>query len=597
TYRVGPVAISWQSLLLAAFVVIALPQALYLITRNITFVTSDGGFALHKDEFLFGSAGNSGVPGNPIHRIRGAYWGELWYQPFAQGLAWLLGIVWGVRAMSRERDVTTLGLFGFYLFCSLACMAKGIPGIALPGLIAGLHMLVTRRISWLVAGRLRVGMGILIIAVTGLPWYVAMYARLGHFFTDRLLVHDHFKRLAAGVHGDTGNIGYFLQQLGYGLFPWIGLAPLAMVTALAVEPIPNMTRSRRTAILLALWLAVSFALFNAMITKLHHYIFPAVPPSSLLIGLVLDRMLFQSKLTADNQSRRERWAIALSGSAPLPLIIGIAGLCGNLRGIIPEDVVAAERAAWISEHRLPAVLSLLAIAVGLVLLALAIRQLRTSKIGPLRACAANASVGATLLAAAVLTGSVGRDLTQVFKGRSVGQERLIGLFAYGHDRPFPEHIDYRPILTGFSVVVFGLLLTAAIAQLRQASIYALLGTSFWFSVWVLDIYIADLTPHWGQRELVKRYYEERSSPEEPLIDWQLHWRGENFYTGNRVHAYVADDNEEIQRWIATHAGQRAFVLLKRSRLEDFQNMLGARHVQARSTERENNKFILVHVDL
>ena len=38
------------------------PQILLLVTRNVTLVT--GGFAWHRDRFMFGSAGNAGNPGN-----------------------------------------------------------------------------------------------------------------------------------------------------------------------------------------------------------------------------------------------------------------------------------------------------------------------------------------------------------------------------------------------------------------------------------------------------------------------------------------------------------------------------------------------------
>ena len=46
---------------------------------------------------------------------------------------------------------------------------------------------------------------------------------------------------------------------------------------------------------------------------------------------------------------------------------------------------------------------------------------------------------------------------------------------------------------------------------------AFLGVALAFSVWCLDVYMIDLSPHWGQRELVKRYYELRTGPEQPIV--------------------------------------------------------------------------------
>jgi 4-amino-4-deoxy-L-arabinose transferase-like glycosyltransferase len=595
TYRVGPFAISWQSALMLAFVLTALPQALYLITRNLTLVVNDFGFWIHKDEFLFGSAGNPTVPGNPVHRLRGPYLKAIYYQPFAQGILWLLGLGWLVRSIKQKRDAATLGIFGFYLFCSYAWMAKGIPGFALPGLIAALYLFATKRFALLGEGRLRVGIGVLTIAVTGLPWYVGMYGRLGPFFTDRLLIHDHINRLASGVHGDTGSIQYFLQQLGYGVFPWIGLAPLGVVAYRLLAPSSELegTRQRRTAILLALWMTASFALFNAMITKFHHYIFPAVPPLSLLIGLVLERVLGDSS----EDVRKERWAIALAWLAPIPLVAGVAGFFGNVRGVIPEGVDVAQHASWMADNGFSTPLSVSLILLGALLLFAALRLLGSLHDVSLRASPANAAIGAAILASAFITGFAGRDLSYVTSGKPAGEERLIDLFVYNYERPFPDHLDYHPALAGFAVVAFAILVLASVAKLRKVGIYALLGLSFWFAAWSLDVHMIDLSPHWGQRELVKRYYEQRQSDKEPLIAWQMNWKGENLYTGNRVHVYVDLDNKAVEKWMGEHAKSQAYFLLEHSRLGNFKRMLGSRKVEELSTPRENNKFILVRAFL
>ncbi len=591
TYRIGPFAVSWQSMLMLAFVMVALPQALYLISRNITWVTNDGGFWMHKDEFLFGSAGNSGIPGNPIHRTRGPYLKKIWFQPFAQGILWSLGLAYLVRAIKKGRDNATLAIFGFYLFCSFAWMAKGIPGFALPGLIAALYLFATKRFPMLTEGKLRVGVGVLTIAVTGLPWYVAMYGRLGPFFTDRLLIHDHINRLASGVHGDTGSIQYFLQQLGYGVFPWIGLAPLGLVAYRFL--VGHDDAQRRTAVLLALWMTASFALFNAMITKFHHYIFPAVPPMSLLIGLTLERVLGDS----DPDLRKERWSVTLASIAPIPLILGTAGLFGNVRGVIPEGVGTASAAQWVADNGFGAPLSIAMIAIGLGLLYLALNQLGAFSAEGLRASPAQAAIGVALFSGAFLTAFAGRDLGWNVHAKPAGQERLIDLFVYNYERPFPEQFDYHPILSGFAVVAFAMILLASVARLRKVGIYALMATSFWFAVWALDVHMIDLTPHWGQRELVKRYYDLRQSADEPLLAWQMNWKGENLYTGNRTHVYVDLDNKAIEKWMGEHKQSEAYFLLEHSRLANFRRMLGARKVEELSSVRENNKFILVRAKL
>src|SRR6185369_1374776 len=42
--------------------------------------------------------------------------------------------------------------------------------------------------------------------------------------------------------------------------------------------------------------------FTAMLTKFHHYIFPAVPPAAMLTGILLDRMLGKTCLAKSGTS-------------------------------------------------------------------------------------------------------------------------------------------------------------------------------------------------------------------------------------------------------------------------------------------------------
>src|SRR5690606_6681139 len=108
---------------------------------------------------------------------------------------------------------------------------------------------------------------------------------------------------------------------GYGAFPWIALFPLGFVSFLYLQKQPESEergREQRSAILLAVWAAAAFMLFNAMITKFHHYIFPAVPPLALLTGLVLDRLLGTA-----GDVKKERWAMVLSGAAALLFVLGV----------------------------------------------------------------------------------------------------------------------------------------------------------------------------------------------------------------------------------------------------------------------------------
>jgi len=197
----------------------------------------------------------------------------------------------------------------------------------------------------------------------------------------------------------------------------------------------------------------------------------------------------------------------------------------------------------------------------------------------------------------VLVAFVGRDLSWVTDARPQGYERLIHLFVYNYGRPWPEELDYRPILTGFAVVTGVVVALATFRALRPAVLPALVGVAMAFTVWTLDVYIIDLTPHWGQRELVKRYYEERATEAEPLVAYQMNWKGENFYSGNRISVFVDLDNKKIREWIAEHRGTRAFFMLEHGRLNGFRGLLPGREVREITTKRDCNKFLLVEATL
>jgi hypothetical protein len=192
---------------------------------------------------------------------------------------------------------------------------------------------------------------------------------------------------------------------------------------------------------------------------------------------------------------------------------------------------------------------------------------------------------------------VGRDLSWHTKAGPPGSTRLIHLFVYNYTRAWPEQFDYRPILLGVSCVAVLLTLSCVLVKLRRAAGLSLLGLAFAFTVWSLDVYMGDLAPHWSQRELVDRYYAERKSAREPLVAWQMNWKGENFYTGNRVAVFVDLDNKKLNEWMTKHEGRRAYFLLEHGRVERFRRLLAPRVLEDLTTKRDNNKFILMRTQL
>lgn len=591
TVHLGRHEFSAKHLLLFFISLLVLPQALYLIGLNFQYGplgSGSEGFGWTSDRFLFGSAGNADMTGNPEHRMMSPSVSlrvgpvDL-AQPFFQGLLHLALLGVALRSIAREESRRGLLLMGFYLFCALAFMAKGLPGIALPGVAALFYLIVTRRFSLLFRGELRIARGMLIIGIVSLPWYLAMCVRHGMSFLNRLLIHDHINRLAAGVHGDQGAIGYFLEQLGAATFPFTGLLIVALGAALFSRERGEERGRGRSDLLLVftLFFFGSFTLFNAMVTKFHHYIFPAVPPLGVLFAVHFERYLGPKRSTP----RKEILGSLLASLGALLLALGMAGMIGDPRGILPEGEEGVD-AIFDRALPLPITLSLFVGSISSFFFA-------QRFLGEPRDGQDNASLAIGALLATSILGMVGRDLSWATDARPYGYERLIQLFIYLYKRPFPDHLDYRPIFTGFAVAASIVSLGLASKRLRAMASRAFLGLALGFALFVNGAYMRDLSDHWSQRPLFDRYYALRN--EGDLIGaWQMNWKGENLYTGNRIHVFIHAD-EAMREVIEEAKGASVYFVLEHTRLERFRQRVGGREVEELTTLRDCNKFILVRV--
>lgn len=581
-FRIGPWRISLQHLVLLSLILLVLPQATYLISRNLSLV--DGyGLMAHPDRFLYGSAGNVEVPGNPTPRDQLPQVSGVLGQPFVQAILWL-GALGALGALLRkERRMRALYMVGFYLFCALGFLAKGLPGIVIPGAAALFYLIAGRRWALLGQGQLRVSLGVLVVGAVSLPWYLAMYVRHGNAFTNRLLIHDHINRLAAGVHGDTGTIAYFVTQAGYAMFPWIAFLPLAAMV-FARDRSKACRGDRAQAMLfLVVWLLSSFVLFSAMVTKFHHYILPSIVPAGILIGVAL------SEIWGPTRPR----ATVLAAGAGLCLALGFAWLLGDPRGVIPTD--AGRIDDWVLRQADP-MRAYALLAFGVVLAALARWDLANAETR-LTPSTWSSAAGVAIALGACIVAFVGRDLSWMTSARPQGNERLIHLFVYNYGRAWPEHLDYRAMLGGFAIAAALTIAAASLRRWRSTAVRATAGIAITFCVWGLNVYMEDLAGHWGLRDLAARYYAERQGPDEPLLAWQMNWKGENFYTGNRVYAFAETDNKRIKKWFSDNEGRRVYVVLERKRLARFEKLVPDREVRELSTPRDNNKFVLVTLEI
>jgi hypothetical protein len=204
-----------------------------------------------------------------------------------------------------------------------------------------------------------------------------------------------------------------------------------------------------------------------------------------------------------------------------------------------------------------------------------------------------------VVSALLITWFVGVDLFT--PNAPNGPVRLINLVTYNYSRPWPTYLAMTQPLFATTVatcvVVLGWL---GPWRLRGAATALFLATCVGFSVWVCNVYLPTIAPHWGQRDTLAEYYRRRRGPEEPLVSFQMNWKGENFYTGNRTAAFITT-GETFKKYIADQraAGRGVlFFTLEHSRIGNLRSDLGkVSRLDVLTDARLNNKFTLVRVEL
>jgi 4-amino-4-deoxy-L-arabinose transferase-like glycosyltransferase len=425
----------------------------------------------------------------------------------------------------------------FYCLVGLATLSKGLLGFALPGAVTLVYCVATG--EWHRLRRLRLITGTLIVLAIAAPWYLTMFAfpgkdDEGKSFFERFIIHDHFKRLVTGVYTSTpgGTFIYFIEQLGFDCFPWVFALPGALGSVLSRRSIRPRTTRDRALLFLVLWALVGFAVFAFSATKFHHYAFPVIPPLLLLCGVWLERVL--------DEGLRAHAGEVLAGALLYALVAHDLALTPkhvtdmfvfNYERPYPDRETDPRRIFTMLFFAAPAV------ALSPWLLDRATQAFRFVRSLPTRA----------------------------------GRARLAAAWR--------ERMDGAPLTTEESpqdrVVLVGSLAALAVA------LAVFLGWFHWRA----------LSPHWTQRDLFWEYYQ-KSTADEPIGAYLMNWRGETFYSRNRVRQLR--ENQKLGEFMAG-PGDRKWLLVEHARLTALRTALGPA-VRLRVVESRNNKFALTVVE-
>jgi 4-amino-4-deoxy-L-arabinose transferase-like glycosyltransferase len=179
-------------------------------------------------------------------------------------------------AVSALRDRPQLQYPG-YVLIGLAVFTKGPVALVLCAgalcLVAAVSTDVRQRFF-----RLRLGVGLVIVAGVAAPWFVYMTIRFGRDFITGYFLQENLLLFARAPYRNQPPWYFYPEIITLGFLPW---------TALIAGSLWDTTRTRprqlqNVDLLLWGWTVAVVGLFSASSFKLDHYIFPVTPALALI---------------------------------------------------------------------------------------------------------------------------------------------------------------------------------------------------------------------------------------------------------------------------------------------------------------------------
>jgi hypothetical protein len=209
-------------------------------------------------------------------------------------------------------------------------------------------------------------------------------------------------------------------------------------------------------------------------------------------------------------------------------------------------------------------------------------------------------LAAGAIGGALLLVVVGRDLIIKPEGADQpGAIRLLQLFTYNYRRAWPDALDFSAPLAAFTVVGVVLVLALAVRRVRRHAVVVMCVFGFVWGIWGTDVYMERTAQHWGQHEIIAAYYADRASPDEQLVAYQMNWKGENFYTGNHIPAFVSTGTT-FTNWLKKQReeGKKVmYFITEHGRIGGLKGEVQGKSYREITDKVLCNKFILVRAEL
>jgi hypothetical protein len=201
-------------------------------------------------------------------------------------------ILFGARAaLNFEDERERRGdLAKAYIAAAFGVLAKGLIGLALPGLVLLLWLGLMRR--WRTVRALLWTPGWAMFMVIVAPWFMATqwdYPSFFHYF----FVVQHLERFSGGGFNNVQPLWFYVPVLFLATLPWSGWWLVNLRKSMTV------TCSRSAILALTgVWLGVVLVFFSIPESKLVGYVLPALVPLAILVALTAGPLIERSARAA-----------------------------------------------------------------------------------------------------------------------------------------------------------------------------------------------------------------------------------------------------------------------------------------------------------
>ncbi|MFN9405602.1 MAG: ArnT family glycosyltransferase [Dolichospermum sp.] len=226
-----------------------------------------------------------------------------------------------------------------YVLIAGAILTKGPVGIVLPGLIMIAFALYVGKF-WQIWREMRPILGMVIVLVLSLPWYILVTWRNGWNFINAFFVYHNIERFTEVVNGHSAPWYFYFLVVLLGFAPYAVYIPESLVRLKLWQRSYwlQKERSQHLGLFVSLWFLGVFGFFTVSVTKLPSYVLPLMPAAAILVALSWSDLF----PTSQNSTPTHLAFLRISAWVNVAFITFISIALFNLTQIVGPDPAAPE---------------------------------------------------------------------------------------------------------------------------------------------------------------------------------------------------------------------------------------------------------------